>query len=174
MVELVKSIEVSDEVYAALQRLAAQSHATPDEVLLSLLSVPATSPESAEPLAAYVVGTDFRAATTADDKYLSLLAWVATRHAEEFGEFIRRQSFHGRFLGLSQAEIQETCRHNHARQIDGTQYWAVLNLGSATKRRFLARLLEFIGYRDAVVDFVCGVIGLRGAFGGDPGTARVA
>ena len=169
-----KRIEVSDEVYAALQRLAARAHATPDEVLLSLLSVPAASPESAEPLAAFVVGAEFRTASTDDDKYLGLLGWIATRHAEEFGEFIRRQSFHRRYLSLSQEEILEACRHNHARQIDGTQYWAVLNLDAATKRRFLARLLDFIGYRDAVIDFVCGVIGLRGVTPRRPDTALVA
>jgi negative regulator of replication initiation len=170
----VKSIEVSDAVYAALQQLATKARATPDEVLLSLLSVPAASPESTEPLAAFVVGAEFRGALTDDDKYLGLLGWIATRHAEEFGEFIRRQSGCRRYLSMSHEELLETCQHNQARQIDGTQYWAVLNLNSATRRRFLARLLEFIGYRDAVIDFVCGVIGLRGALGRRSNTFLVA
>ena len=158
-----KHIELSDAVYAALQRLATDAGATPDEVLASLLSVPAASPEAAEPLAAFVVGAEFRTASTNDDKYLALLGWVATRHAEEFAEFIRGQSGGRRYLSMSREEIVEACRGHRARQIDGTQYWAVLNLDAATKRRFLGRLLEFIGYRDAVIDFVCGAIGLRGA-----------
>ena len=35
-----KTIEISDEVFAALQRLATGFHRTPDEVLASLLNVP--------------------------------------------------------------------------------------------------------------------------------------
>lgn len=158
-----KSIEVSDEVYTALQKLATGFHRTPDEVLASLLNVPACSPEAAEPLAAFVVSAEFRAKFTDADKYLALLGWVATRHAEEFGEFIYSQSGGRRYLSLSREEILETCRHNQARQIDGTRYWAIMNIDTATKRRFLARVLEFIGYRDEVIDFACGALGLRRA-----------
>jgi hypothetical protein len=157
----VKNIEVSDEVYAALQRLATGFHRTPDEVLASLLNVPTGSPEATEPLAAYILSVDFRAKSTDADKYLGLLAWVAVRHAEEFGEFIRAQSGGRRFLSMSREEIVETCRHNQARQIDGTQYWAIMNIDTATKRRFLARVLDFIGYRDAVIELACSAMGAR-------------
>jgi len=36
-----------------------------------------------------------------------------------------------------------------------------MNIDTPTKRRFLARVLEFIGYRDPVIDFVCHVFGGR-------------
>lgn len=157
-----KQVELSDAVYAALQRLATDNGTTPDQVLASLLSVPTASPEDAEPLAAFVVSPSFRAAPTDDDRYLALLGWVAQRHVSEFGEFIRTQAHDRRYLSLSHDEIVEACRHNRARPIDGAQqYWAVMNIDAATRRRFLGRLLQFIGYRDAVIDFVCGVIGLR-------------
>jgi len=157
----VKKIEVSDEVYEALQNLATGFHRTPDEVLASLLNVPFASPEATEPLAAYIVSADFRARFTDAEKYLALLAWVSVKHAGEFGEFIRAQSGGRRFLSMSREEILETCRHNQARQIDGTQYWAIMNIDTATKRRFLARVLEFIGYRDEVIEFACSTIGAR-------------
>jgi negative regulator of replication initiation len=159
----VKNIEVSDEVFEALQQLATGFHRTPDDVLAALLNVPHASPEAAEPLAAFVVGPEFRAKFTDADKYLAILSWVAERHAADFAEFIRSQTSGRRFLSLSRDEILETCRHNQARQIDGTQYWAIMNIDTATKRRFLARVLEFIGYRDVVIEFVCGAIGMRGA-----------
>lgn len=158
-----KTIEVSDEVYAALQRLATGFHRTPNEVLASLLNVPTGSPEAAEPIAAFVIGSDFRAKFTDADKYLALLGWIAARHAGEFGEYIRSQSSGRRYLSMSREEILETCRHNQARQIDGTQYWAIMNIDTATKRRFLARVLEFIGYRDDVIEFVCSMFGRDGA-----------
>ena len=157
----VKNIEVSDDVYAALQRLAIGFNRTPDEVLASLLNVPHASPEAAEPIAAFVLSGDFRARFTDADKYLALLSWLAERHVTEFGEFIRSQTSGRRYLSMSREEIIEACRHNQARQIDGTQYWAIMNIDTATKRRFLARVMEFIGYRDEVIEFVCATIGGR-------------
>jgi negative modulator of initiation of replication len=154
-----KNIEVSDEVYTALQQLATGFHRTPNEVLASLLNVPAASPEAAEPLAAFILSGDFRAKFTDADKYLALLAWVAAKHPGEFGEFIRSLPGGRRYLSMSRDEILETCHHNQARQIDGTQYWAIMNIDTATKRRFLARVLEFIGYRDEVIEFACATLG---------------
>lgn len=156
-----KNIEVSDEVYAALQNLATGFHRTPDEVLASLLNIPTASAEATEPLAAFIVSPEFRAKFTDADKYLATLSWIAAKHPAEFGEFIRAQSGGRRYLSMSREEILETCRHNQARQIDGTQYWAIMNIDTATKRRFLARVLEFIGYRDVVIEFACAAIGAR-------------
>ena len=42
-------------------------------------------------------------------------------------------------------------QRNHARQIPGTQYWAVMNIDATTRRRFVCRLLEFIGCHDETV-----------------------
>jgi negative regulator of replication initiation len=157
-----KKIEVSDAVYAALQRLASGFHRTPDEVLSNLLNLPSPAAnDAAEPIAAFVLSADFRAKFTDADKYLAILGWVAVKHAEEFAEFIRSQAGGRRFLSLSREEILETCRHNQARQIAGTHYWAIMNIDTATKRRFLSRVLEFVGYRDDIIDFVCGAIGMK-------------
>ena len=156
-----KNIEISDEVYIALQDLATGFHRTPDQVLASLLNVPTSAPDAAEPIAAFILSPEFRAKFTDADKYIALLSWVATRNATEFGEFIRSLPGGRRYLGLSRDEVLERCRHNQARQIDGTPYWAVMNLDTATKRRFLARVLEFVGYREAVIDFVCAAIGMK-------------
>ncbi|HWA86617.1 MAG TPA: hypothetical protein VG710_10370 [Opitutus sp.] len=156
-----KKIEISDEVYAALQDLATGFHRTPDQVLGSLLHVPASAPDAAEPIAAFILSPEFRAKFTDADKYIAILSWAAARHAGEFGEFIRSLPGGRRYLGMSRDEVLERCRHNQARQIDGTPYWAVMNLDTATKRRFLARVLEFIGYREAVIDFVSAAIGMK-------------
>ena len=158
-----KKIEVSDQVYHALQNLASGFHRTPDEVLSNLLHLPTASADAAEPIAAFVLSSDFRSKFTDADKYLALLGWVSIRHAEEFAEFIRSQGGRRRFLGLTREEVVETCRHNQARQIAGTPYWAIMNIDTATKRRFLSRLLEFIGYRDEVIEFICGAIGMKRA-----------
>ena len=84
-----KKIDVSDAVYAALQRLASGFHRTPDEVLANLLLLPHASTAAAAPVAAFSLGPDSRAQFTAADHDLALLGWIAVRHAEEFAEFIR-------------------------------------------------------------------------------------
>ncbi len=159
-----KTLEVSDEVYAALNQLATGQQRSPEDVLKSLLAVPAASPEAAaaEPLAGYILSGDFRAASAEADRYLALLSWIASRHPADFGEFV--QSLHGsrRYLGLSPDEILATIRHNQARQIDGTQFWAIMNLEPAARRQFLARALEFLGYREDVIRFACAFVGPAG------------
>lgn len=158
-----KKIEISEEVYDALQQLATGFHRTPDEVLASLLNVAASpsAPDAADPLAAFVLSSEFRAKFTDADKYLGLLAWIAARHPADFGEFIRSLDGGRRYLGLSREAILETCRHNQARQIAGTPYWAIMNLDTPTKRRFLARVLEFCGYGEGAIDFACAAIGMK-------------
>ncbi len=158
-----KKIEISEQVYDALQQLATGFHRTPDEVLASLLNVtPSRSaPDAADPLAAFILGPEFRTKFTDAEKYLALLGWVAARHPADFSEFIRSLDGGRRYLGLSREEIVETCRHNQARQIAGTPYWAIMNLDTPTKRRFLARVLEFVGYSEPIVDFACAAIGMK-------------
>lgn len=157
---------MSDAVYEALERLASGFHQSPDDVLAALLNLGAVPAASDEPLVAFLLSLEFRAHFTDADRYLAMLGWVADRHGPEFSEFILSLAAGGsgrRYLGLSREEILEQCRHNQARQIPGTHFWAIMNIDTATKRRFLSRVLEFIGYRENVADFACGVIGGRHA-----------
>jgi negative regulator of replication initiation len=160
----VKRIEVSDDVYERLKRLTTDFGQSPNDVLTALLNVGTLRSDSEVPLVSFILGTEFRTKFTDADKYLGVLGWVATKHGSEFKEFIRSLSSGSsgrRYLGLSQAEILEQCRHNQARQIPNTQFWAIMNIDTATKRRFLSRVLEFVGYDDDLIEFVCSVIGAR-------------
>jgi negative modulator of initiation of replication len=163
-----KTIDVSDEVHAALQRLAEELHQTPADVLASLLRVPSSAPAT-ESIVAFVLGPRLRAKTSHADRYLALLGWIAAQHGPEFSEFIRSEVGSSPFLSLGRDEVVAACRRNLSCQIEGTQYWAVMNIDDATKRRFLGRVLEFIGYREAAIDLVCAALGLgsvrRGRFG---------
>ena len=159
-----KNIEVSEEVYDTLKKLTTDFHQSPNDVLAAMLNIPAADMGASEPLIAYMLGAEFRAKFTDADKYLAILGWTATKHASDFNEFIVSLS-NGpsgrRYLGLSREAIVEQCQHNQARQIPGTHYWAIMNLDTPTKRRFLSRVLEFIGYREEIIDLVCGAIGVR-------------
>lgn len=159
-----KKIEISDDVYASLKKLTTDFHQSPNDVLASLLNVGLPPGDSDEPLIAFLMGAEFRTKFTDADKYLSILGWIADRYASEFDEFILSLSASPsgrRYLGLSRDEIIDQCRYNQARPIPNTHYWAIMNIDTATKRRFLSRVLEFIGFRDAVIDTVCNAIGQR-------------
>jgi negative regulator of replication initiation len=156
-----KTIDVSDEVYDTLKKLTTDFHQTPDDVLAALLNLRVAPSAADQPLIAYMLSAEFRAKFTDADKYLAILGWIASRYAADFQEFILTLDSGRRYLGRSRDEIIEQCRHNQARQIPGTQYWAIMNLDTATKRRFLARVLEFIGYHEEIIEFACNSIGMR-------------
>lgn len=163
-----KNIEVSDEVYEELKKLTTDFHQSPNDVLTAMLNLGIAPSSINEPLIAFLLGAEFRTKFTDADKYLAILSWIAAKHASEFNEFI--VSLAGspsgrRYLGLSCEEIVDQCRHNQARQIPDTHYWAIMNIDTATKRRFLSRVLEFIGYREEIIESVCGAIGMRRSVG---------
>jgi negative modulator of initiation of replication len=153
-----KHVELSDEAFAALQRLAAAKNLPPAEVLASLLG--AGKPLSGDLLLFYLVSAEFTALPTLTDRYLALLAWAAKNYACDFADFISHQESARRYLMLNRDELNDVRAHNHARQIDGTQFWAVMTIDDATKSRFVRRLLEFIGCHDETVDQAIKAIGL--------------
>lgn len=158
-----KSIEVSEDVYEALKKMTTDFHQSPDDVLANLLNLRLSPALATEPLVTFMLGAEFRAKFTDADKYLALLGWIANKHASDFNEFILSLASGRRYLGWSREEILKQCRHNQARPIPDTHFWAIMNIDTATKRRFLARILEFVGYRDDVIELVCGAIGMRGS-----------
>ncbi len=154
-----KKLELSDEAYAALQRLAAAKNLSPAELVATL--VDATRPPLAgDHLLFYLAGAEFTQRTDPVDRYLALLAWCACNYASDFADFISHQESGRRYLAFSRDEINEVRSHNHARQIDGTQFWAVMTIDDATRRRFVRRLLEFIGCHDETVAHACQALGL--------------
>jgi len=159
-----KRIEISDDVYERLKKLTTGFGQSPNDVLATLLNVGTARSDSEEPLVSFVLGTEFRTKFTDADKYLGILGWIAAKHGAEFKEYIRSLSSGSsgrRYLGLSHADVVEQCRHNQARQIPDTQFWAIMNIDTATKRRFLSRVMDFVGYDADLIEFVCGVIGAR-------------
>ena len=151
-------------MYERLKSFTTDFGQSPNDVLASLLNVAAGRSAAEDPLIGFVLGADFRIKFTDADKYLGILGWVAAKYPSEFKEYIRSLSSGAsgrRYLGMSQAEIVEQCRHNQARQIPNTQFWAIMNIDTATKRRFLSRVLDFVGYDEDLIQFVCGLIGSR-------------
>ena len=154
-----KKVELSDEAFSALQRLAVAKNLSPAELIAALVG-PDRPPLAGDNLLFFLTRAGFTAQPDPTGRYLALLAWCAQNYAGDFADFISHQESGRRYLMLSRNEINEVRSHNHARQIDGTQYWAVLAIDDATKRRFVRRLLEFIGCHDETVTQACRALGL--------------
>jgi negative modulator of initiation of replication len=144
-----KSVELSDETYEALQRLATAKNISPEKLLADLLG--AGRPVSGDHLLFHLTSAASLKLTDPADRYLALLAWVARHHANDFADFISHQASARRYLRLSPAAVNAIQQQHETRQIDGTQFWAVMNIDPAAKSRFVRRLLEFIGCHDETV-----------------------
>jgi negative modulator of initiation of replication len=145
-----KRIELSDDAFAALQSLAATRHLTPAEFVAALVGPP-SSLLGGDQLLVYLESEEFGALPDSSVRYLALLSWVGRNHAGDFSDFISHQSSGRRYLMLSREEVQAVRLHNEAVPIAGSPYWAVMSIDAATKRRFVARLLEFIGCHEATI-----------------------
>lgn len=157
-----KKRELSDEAYAALQRLAAAKQLSPAELVATLVDT-TRPPLAGDHLLFYLAGEEFTRLAGPIDRYLALLAWCARNYASDFADFISHQESGRRYLAFNRDEINEARTHNQARQIDGTQFWAVMTIDDATRRRFVCRLLEFIGCHDETVTHACHTLGLTEA-----------
>ena len=153
-----KKIEVSEDVYEALKGMTTDFHQSPNDVLAALFNVGVTPNAAEEPL----VGSSWvriphevhRCRQVPGDTRLDRRQ--ARVGVQRIHPFLSASQSGRRYLGLSREAIVEQCRHNQARQIPSTHYWAIMNIDTATKRRFLSRVLEFIGYREDVVTLSAG------------------
>ena len=159
-----KLVELSDETFAALQRLALAKNLSPAEVIAAMVDA-GRPPLGGDHLLFYLSGPDFPANADPIERYLALLTWCATNYAADFADFISHQESGLRYLMFNRDEINGARARNHARQIDGTQFWAVMTIDDVTKRRFVCRLLEFIGCHDETVGHACRSLDLGEATG---------
>jgi negative modulator of initiation of replication len=157
----VKNVELNDEAFEALQRLAVAKNLAPSEILAALLGT--TRPLAGDNLLFFLTGPEFNLLTDTTERYLALLAWVAKNYACDFADFISHQDSARRYLMLSRDEVNDVRTRNNARQIDGTQFWAVMTIDLSTRSRFVRRLLEFIGCHDETVEQAARALGLESA-----------
>lgn len=160
-----KRVELSEEAFRALEQLAAAKKLTPSELIEAMLGA-GRPPLAGDNLLFFLTSAEFALEQDAMGRYLALLAWVAKNYACDFADFISHQESGRRYLMLSRDEVNDVRSHNHAMQIDGTQYWAVMTIDEATKRRFVCRLLEFIGCHDETVHQACRALRLGEASSG--------
>lgn len=154
-----KTLQLSDEAFAALERLAAAKNLAPADIVAAMVG-DGRPPLGGDNLLFHLAGREFTAITDPGERYLALLAWVARNYACDFADFISHQDSALQYLTLGREAVQEIRARNHARQIAGTHYWAVMTIDDATKARFVRRLLEFVGCHDETVRAALRELGL--------------
>lgn len=153
-------IQVTAALLEDLESRIDADHPTVAAVIASLLAGPGGA-LTGDPLYSFTQSSAFRSCAKDSDRYLALLAKLHELHREEFAEFVAAQTLKRRYFGHSKEEVCDASRHNQAREIPGSRFWAIMNIDAPTKRRFLARLLVYIGYREEMVTHVRSLIGSR-------------
>ncbi|MBL9214452.1 MAG: hypothetical protein JNG83_03145 [Opitutaceae bacterium] len=103
----------------------------------------------------HLASAAFAAQPDADGRYLSVLAWCARRFPRDFAAFVAQQESGRRFLALGRDEVNAVRARNQARPIDGSPFWAVMTIDDDARRRFVRRLLEYLGCHDETVAQAC-------------------
>jgi negative regulator of replication initiation len=153
-----KKVELSDQAYAALTRMAEAKNLSPAQLIATLVD-PDRPALAGDSLLFHLIGAEFTSLDQPVDRYLALLAWCGKNYATDFADFVSHQESGRRYLAWNRAEINEARARNQARQIDGTPFWAVMTIDDSVKRRFVCRLLEFIGCHDETVALACRALG---------------
>ena len=84
-----KTVELSDETYQALQSLAASRNLTLDALLAKLAEEARSA--GGDGLLLFLGGEEFSALTDSAERYLALLGWCARNHGSDFADFISHQ-----------------------------------------------------------------------------------
>jgi negative modulator of initiation of replication len=151
-------LEVSPALAGQLERAARERGCSVEQLLAGFVG--AADPALAtHPLIAYTLSSEYRVKFSDADRFLALLGWVAARQPAEFDDFVSHLESRRKYVGLSAEEIRETCQHNQARPIPGSHFWAIMNLDTPTKQRFLRRLLVFVGETDEVIEAAVATVG---------------
>lgn len=154
-----KTLELSDEAFAALERLAAAKNLAPADIIAAMVGA-GRPPIGGDNLLFYLAGKEFAALADPAERYLALLGWVARNYSCDFADFISHQESALQYLTLGREAVREIRARNHARPIAGTHYWAVMTIDDPTKARFVRRLLEFVGCHDETVRTALHELGL--------------
>jgi len=167
-----QSIEVDGQVLQELARRAVGFHVTPNDVLREILGLPKESskavsfPAAAEApnnsdstLTELVCSKMFQKYRQAIDRYLFVLAWLQKFRNEDFETVVQR-FYRGnrKYFAKSEKEILDSGEGISAREIPGSEFWAMTTLDNKTKRLVLEDILQALKYSAGEIDIVLDAI----------------
>ena len=159
------SIEVDDEVWAAVVGRINGFDLTPNEILRQVFGI--TSPSHTlllenveitpvvrtnQTLADFVKDDQFQQLQCSVDRFLALLGWLSLKHPTQF--LPAALCFKGRkrcYFAFSLKDILKSGKSMGVRRIPHTPYWALTTLDNKSKRRVIEHILRTVGYSNAEI-----------------------
>jgi negative regulator of replication initiation len=152
-----KTIEVPDEVYAALAERVMRSNKTLTEILRSLLDIKdrdlcpigAPVPQISKPdeqLLTFILSSEYRMEASGIGKYLLIFGWLQKHAPEKFQMVERYQRGKRVYFSKNPRQIAESGKGVSVKRIPGTDFYAMVTMDNPTKRRVVGSLLSAMGY----------------------------
>lgn len=150
-----KTIEIDEQVYAAIKRRVEDFNESPNAVLRKVLGVTEKQhlmvlPEnpSAPSLDGFLRGGDYISATTADERYLKLIAWLLQNHIELQARLDGYRLRKRILFSKDTKEIESSGQGVIAKRIVGLDFpfFAMVTLDNPSKRKIIKRVLALAGY----------------------------
>ena len=162
-----KTIEIQDDVYQALEKQVRGFNDTPSSVIRRLLAQaaassrgPETKPEDkpngtlANPFSTLLASPKYSMAN-AGERYFQLLSFLHQLHGEEQFSQLTTVRFGGRTYFAHTAEaIEESGSSTNPKPIPGTKLYALSTLSNSAKRKLITAILRLFKYDQPIINQV--------------------
>lgn len=155
------TIQLDDDAFQLLAKRTLGLNRTPSDVIRELLSGEpsngqATTMTSDGPaqsaLVTFVQSPQFRSATRAVDRYVTLFGWLYKNHTSTFSEIEQLPIGGRKHFAHTKGEIEGGAHSGTgAKRIPNSNLWMLTTLSNDYKKSVLKRVLQFLGYNKAEV-----------------------
>jgi negative regulator of replication initiation len=151
----VKTIEIDDEVYVAIERRVESFNQSPNTVLRKVLGIiekpnPAPSPTlpTTPSLDVFLRSGDYVSAVTADERYLKLISWLLRNHVDLHSRLDGYRMRTRILFAKDPEKIEKTGQSVVVKRVPGIDFpfFAMVTLDNPGKRKIVKRVLALAGY----------------------------
>lgn len=145
-----KTIDVADDIHSFLLSRMQDFNETASDVLRRELGLthnkPPAKQESKHELSSVLAGTKMMFHLSTKDSYLYVLGEAYKDRPQAFESLLKLGGRERRYFGRTEAEIANSGRSTHPKQIPGSPYWAMTNASNEYKGKILRDALLALGY----------------------------
>jgi negative regulator of replication initiation len=158
-----KTIDIEDAVFQALEKLVKGFDEKPNDVIKRLLFTAASAPRAVEPaiglkagskkdpLVEFVESPEYLCCD-AKARYFGVLRFLFKNHPQEF---VKLDGYkRGKRIQISKdaMTIERSGHSTIPQKLDGTPYWVLSNLSNLRKRAILEDALRYFHYPNEIID----------------------
>jgi len=161
-----KTIEIEDVVYSALEERVQGFGEKPNDVIKRLLAgidgqksygsgtVSSERPSTTKsPILGLVESPEYRRGK-AKDRYFDVLRFIYQENPQQFEKLEGFRKGSRVQISKTPSEIRQSGRHTYPQQLDGTPFWVMTNLSNERKQTLLEDIMRFLGYPEEIITVV--------------------